>query len=203
MQENPYYARHEEMFFPSLKNPTISGKFLTEIAELLNMDPIDALFSIIIEEGGSCLMIEFTMYEEDIKCALNYPESVIGSDNFAIPAGMESNHPRHVCCFPYMIEKFVNKDKRVSLPEMISKMTWKTAKIFGIKDRGLIKEGNWADIVIFDAENIKSNMDYKKPEAKPSGISQVVVNGVIAYENEKATEIRPGKVLEPPSQSNF
>jgi len=200
MQENPYYARYEDMFFPSLKNPDISGKFLTEIADILHVDPIDALFFVIIDEGGSCLMIEFTMYEEDIKAALSYPESVIGSDNFAVPEGMHSNHPRHVCCFPYMIEKYVNKEKIVSLPEMISKMTGKTASIFGLKDRGLIKEGQWADIVIFDAENITSNMDYKKPDAKPTGISYVIVNGEIVYENGEATEKRPGKVLEPSGQ---
>lgn len=197
MEENPYYARYEDMFFPFLKNPEISGKSLIEIADTFHKDPIDALFSVIIDEGGSSLMIEFTMYEEDIKSALGYSESVIGSDNSAIPEGTRSNHPRHVCCFPYLIEKYVNKEKLLSLPEMISKMTGKTASIFGIKDRGLIKEGYWADIVIFDSENITSNMDYKKPDAKPTGISHVIVNGVIAYENGEATEKRPGKVLEP------
>jgi N-acyl-D-amino-acid deacylase len=197
MEEKPYYASYDEMFFPLLKNPETSGKFLTEIADILHRDPIDALFSLIIDEGGSSLMVEFTMYEEDIKSALRYPESVVGSDNFAIPRGMQSNHPRHVCCFPYMIEKYVRKEKLVSLPEMVSKMTGKTAKIFGIPDRGLIKEGYWADIVIFDPNKMRSNMDYKKPDAKPTGISKVIVNGVIAYEDGEATETRSGKVIEP------
>ncbi len=197
MEEKPYYASYDEMFFPLLKNPETSGKFLTEIADVLQKDPIDALFSIIIDEGGSSLMVEFTMYEEDIRSALRYPESVVGSDNFAIPRGMQSNHPRHVCCFPYMIEKYVRKEKLVSLPEMVSKMTGKTAKIFGIPDRGLIKEGYWADIVIFDYDKMRSNMDYKKPDAKPTGISKVIVNGVIAYEEGEATETRPGRVIEP------
>ena len=197
MEENPYYARHEEIFFPETKNPQMSGKFLTEIAEILQTDPIDALFTVIKEEGGSSTIIEFTMYEEDILAALTYPYSVIGSDNNTVPKGMKSNHPRHVCCFPYLIEKYVNKEKVLSLSQLVSKMTGKTAAIFGLSDRGLLKEGYWADIVVFDSKNIKSNMDYKKPDARPTGISTVIVNGGVAFKDGEATENRNGKVLKP------
>jgi len=197
MEENPYYARYDEIFFPQTKNPQTSGKFLTEIAKIHQTDPIDALFTVIKEEGGSSTIIEFTMYEEDILAALTYPDSVIGSDNTTVPRGMKSNHPRHVCCFPYLIEKYVNKDKVLSLSQMVSKMTGKTAAIFELSDRGLLKEGYWADIVIFDSKNMKSNMDYRKPDVRPTGISTVIVNGVVAFKDGEVTENRQGIVLEP------
>jgi len=96
-----------------------------------------------------------------------------------------------------LIEKYVNKEKVLSLSQLVSKMTGKTAAIFGLSDRGLLKEGYWADIVVFDSKNIKSNMDYKKPDARPTGISTVIVNGGVAFKDGEATENRNGKVLKP------
>jgi N-acyl-D-amino-acid deacylase len=195
MEKNPHYGRAKDLYFSVTNNPKTCGKNLAEISSELGVDHIEALFSLAKEEGVNLMFVEFTIYEEDILNALKYPESVIGSDSTCLPKGRKNVHPRWVSTFPYLIERFVNKEKIYTLSQMIAKMTSKTAAIYGLKNRGILKPGYAADLVIFDPDNIKSNMSYVEPNNEPTGIYATIVNGKIAYKEGIVTGTRSGVAL--------
>ena len=139
------------------------------------------------------------MKEEDIKTILKDPLVMIGSDGRAVsPYGKFTNtnpHPRYYGTYPRILGKYVREEKVIALPEAIRKMTYMPAIKIGLKDRGRITEGAFADIVIFNPQTVIDNASFKNPHCFPSGIKDVIVNGKLVVENEKQTSLLPGYFL--------
>ncbi len=173
--------------------PEIVGKNLGEISKLWNKDPFDALFDILSEDGTRADMIIFMMNEEDIERILSKPFTMIGTDG--LDTGEGNPHPRTYGTFPRVLRFYVREKKVITLEDAIRKMTSLPAQKLGLKDRGLLREGFWADIVIFDPKTIRDKATYDNPRATPEGIEYVIVNGVVSVEKGELTGEKGGKVL--------
>jgi N-acyl-D-aspartate/D-glutamate deacylase len=174
------------------KNKGLEGRTVQEIADSRHVDPPDALFDILLEEDADVLMVIFGQAEDDVTYILTHPVVMVGSD--AIPSAGKP-HPRFFGTFPRILGKYVREERRLSLPDAVRKMTSMPAQRLGLADRGMIKVGMWADIVIFDPATIGDAATYADPRQYPTGISYVLVNGQIAVRHGKTTGALGGKVL--------
>ena len=198
----------KQVVLASSANPEhkrFENKNIEQIAKEWNKDPADAAFDLIAESNGRAGALYFLMTESDIETAIKYPWVSFGSDASASPQLMDPNtvgngHPRGYGNFPRVIAEYVRSKKILTLPEAIRKMTSWPATRLRLASRGTIKEGNWADVVIFDYDKIQDNSTYEYPFRTPSGIDQVLVNGQIVIDNGKHTGARPGKVLYGPGR---
>jgi N-acyl-D-amino-acid deacylase len=181
------------------KNRWMEGENIEDISQTVNKDPVDCLFDILFEEKLNVDAIFTSMSEENLQSILKLPFTVIGSDSSARSySGVTSGgkpHPRGFGTFPRVLGKYVRELGVISLEQAINKMTGKTAEIFGIRERGVLKEGFYADITIFDPENIIDKSDYKEPYQKPVGIHYVFVNGKPVIINGKTTGLLTGRIL--------
>ena len=145
------------------------------------------------------------MTEPDIETAIKYPWISFGSDASASaklvdPTTAGMGHPRGYGNFPRVIARYVREKKILTLPEAIRKMTSWPATRMRLASRGLIKENCWADVVIFDYDNIQDNATYDFPFRTPSGIDFVLVNGQVVIEKGKHTGAKPGKIIYGPGR---
>jgi N-acyl-D-amino-acid deacylase len=178
------------------KNAWVMGKSVEEISLKLGKDPVDTIIDLLIEEEGNVGQIGFGMCEEDVVYIMKQPFVMIGSDGSAHPLDTKNvPHPRGFGTFPRVIAKYCRDQKLFSLETAIHKMTGMPAARMGLQDRGLIKAGMWADMVLFDFEKINDTPTYTKPAAACEGILQVYVNGVLAAENGAHTGAYAGKVI--------
>jgi len=180
----------------SSEKEEIEGKSLIEIAKTQNKDPYEILFDLLIEEEGNTGIIIFMMDESDVSAVISNKFSMIGSDSNAWnPSAGGMPHPRAYGTFPRVLAEYVRKKKLLSLEEAIRKMTSFPSTRFGIENRGLIKEGFFADLIIFDAKKIRDKATYVDPHQYPEGIYYVIVNGEVVVENRRHIGVLPGKVL--------
>jgi N-acyl-D-amino-acid deacylase len=158
--------------------------------------PYEALFDWLVEVNGRATMILFVMDEEDVKTVIASPLSSIISDAWSTaPAAGGKPHPRAYGTFPRVLSRYVRDEKVLSLPEAIRKMTAKPASKFRLVDRGLLREGFWADVVVFNADTVRDMATFSDPHQYPEGIDYVIVNGDIAVEKGKMSGVKSGKVL--------
>ena len=181
------------------KNKDLQGKTIAEIAEIRGVDPYDAILDLIIEEGGAINMCAFLMSEEVISTMLKSPYSLIASDSMAFAPygvlGKTKPHPRYYGTFPRALGKYVREDHVLTLQDAVRKITSLPAQKIGLRDRGLLKEGFYADIVIFDPERIIDKATFTDPHQYPEGIEYVIVNGEIVVEKGEHTGAQAGMVL--------
>jgi len=181
---------------PSEKNAWVKGKNMQEIADQLGKDPFDAAVDLIIEEDGDVRQLSFGMCEEDIEHIMKRPFVMIGSDGGTAPLDTDAvPHPRTYGTFPRVIAEYCRRRKLFSLETAVHKMTGMPAARLGLGDRGVIKVGMWADLVLFDFEKINDTPTFTKPNVACEGILQVYVNGVLTAENGVHTGAVAGKVL--------
>jgi len=174
------------------------GKSLEAILKIKghSCQPFEAFFDWLLNIKAEATMIFVCMCEEDVKQVISYPNSIIVSDSWVIaPNGGGKPHPRGYGTFPRVIRKYVLEEKILTLEEAVKKMTSLPAKKIGLKNRGILKEGYWADITIFDKNKIKDEATYNNPHQYPKGIHYVIVNGKLVVNNGKITKIKPGKIL--------
>lgn len=189
---NPEYAKY-------------IGKSVTEIAKEEGKSEPDAAWDIVLAGNGRVTAIYHMMSEQDIETALRFPWTSIGSDAGAaltLTAGDDIGlpHPRAYGNHPRVIARYVRDKHVLSLEEAVRKMTsWPAARM-RLANRGSIKEGNWADVVVFDYNTIQDRATYERPMELPAGISYVLVNGAITIENGAHTGARAGKVLYGPGR---
>lgn len=186
-------------------NAKFQGKTLSVIAKEMNKDPADAAFDLVMQGNGRVYAIYHMMSEQDIITALKFPWTSIGSDAGAAlqPGsvdGLGLAHPRSYGNHVRLIARYVRELKVLTLPEAIRKMTSWPATRMRLASRGLIKEGNWADAVVFDYDKIQDRATYERPLLTPAGIDFVLVNGQVVIEQGKHTGARPGKVLYGPGR---
>ena len=177
----------------------MEGKTITEIANATNRDEFTTVFETLINENGRVQITPNMMDEEDVDRILCHPESMIGSDSMSLATeGMlakTSTHPRAFGTHARVLSHYVRERKLISLEDGVKKLTSMPAKILGIKDRGILAEGNYADIVIFDKDLIKDTATYTNPKQYPEGIEVVLVNGKVALEDGKQIDVLNGKIL--------
>lgn len=173
-----------------------NGKSILELARERNGSPEEFTLEL-LKKSEPVRVISFQMSEEDIKNFLSYRYSFIGSDGSSYKKRSEEDrtHPRSFGTFPRILGRYVRELKILSLEEAVSKMTYLPAKKLKIKDRGIIKEGAYADITIFDPEKITDKATYDDPFQYPEGIEYVLLNGNIVVENGKYNNKRAGIVI--------
>ena len=181
---------------------TWQGKRLSEIAAAQNKDPLDALFDFIIADHGQTGAIFFMMQESDMQAALKSPLVSICTDSGARatdgPLAGSKSHPRGWGTYPRILGKYVRDEQLLSLELAIHKMTGLPAANVGLRNRGLIREGYFADITIFDPQTVIDRATFEEPNQYPVGINFVIVNGQMEVDNGQRTPALAGQVLRGP-----
>jgi len=181
------------------KHPEFMGKSIAEIAKIEDKDPSDAVFDLLMEEQASVDIVFFSMSEEDVRQVMKSPYMMVGTDGSAVsPKGILGRgkpHPRFYGTFPRILGSYVRDEKILTLQEAVRKMTSMSAQKIGLRDRGLLREGMVADIVIFDARKILDEATYTDPHRFPSGIHYIIVNGEIVVRKNRHTRALPGRAL--------
>ncbi len=179
----------------------LQGKRLSEIAKLWNKDPLDALFDFLIQDPNSNVAV-FGMSQPDVTLALQQPWVSIDNDSSgASPEGIlgqEHPHPRAYGTFPRILRKYVREEKVLSLEDAIRKFSALPAQRMRFTDRGVLKAGMWADVVIFDPASVRDLATFEAPNQLSQGMDYVLVNGVPVIEQGRMTGALPGKVLRGP-----
>lgn len=189
------------------ENAKYTGKTLVQIATEMGKDPADAAFDLVAQGKGRVMAIYFMMSEPDIETALRFPWTSIGSDAGAVagPGGGDDlglPHPRAFGNAVRVIAKYVKERGTLTLPEAVRKMTSWPATRMRLANRGTIKEGNWADVTIFDLGTLKDQSTYDHPTEYPTGIDWVLVNGVVTIDHGRHTGARAGQVLYGPGRTS-
>ena len=196
----------EAVMISVVKTPELlplQGKRLSEIAAQWKVDPIDALCDILIKDSANTSAAVFAMDEADVALALKQPWVSVDNDSQGTspdgPMGREHPHPRAYGTFPRILRKYVREDHLLTLPDAIRKFTALPAQRLRLVDRGVLKKGMWADLVIFDPNTIRDRSTYDAPNQLAEGMDYVLVNGVPVLDNAKMTGALPGKVLRGPA----
>jgi len=174
--------------------PGAVGKTIAQYAEEKGMEPLDALLHIVHHSKGDAGAAYFMMGEEDIERIMKHPSTMIGTDGGIIDPEY-NNHPRAMGTFPRVLGRYVREKKVLSLEDAIRKMTSLTAQRAGLKNKGLIKIGFDADLVVFDPETITDRATFIKPALKNDGLHYVLVNGQITVRNNNYTGTTAGRVV--------
>ncbi|MGB5988061.1 MAG: D-aminoacylase [Desulfobacterales bacterium] len=186
--------------FRSDRYRALEGLDLTSIAAALEVEPIDALFRLFQAEQGGLAMIVFAMCEEDLERILRHPATLIGSDGAALAAGQTSagraDHPRNYGTFPRILGRYVRERNTLSLETAVAKMSGLPARKLGLLDRGLIRSGQAADLVIFDPHTVADGATFQNPHRYPAGIPYVLVNGELVIDRGRHTGSLPGILLQ-------
>ena len=186
-------------------NAKYEGKSLAVIAKEANKEPADAAFDLVAQGGGRVTAIYHMMSEQDVVTALKFSWTSIGSDSgAALKLGQQDAiglpHPRAYGNFPRLIARYVRDQHVLTLEQAIKKMTSWPATRYRLAGRGLIKEGCWADVVIFDYDKIQDRSTYEQPLLTPTGIDSVLVNGQLVIDHGNHTGARPGRILYGPGR---
>jgi dihydroorotase/N-acyl-D-amino-acid deacylase len=180
----------------------LQGKTLAEVANLWKKDPIDALMDILIADRAFTSVAVFGMSEPDVALALEQPWVSIDNDSQGTAPdgllGREHPHPRAYGTFPRILRKYVREEHRLRLEDAIRKFAALPAAKLGLADRGVLKAGAWADVVVFDPETVHDVATFESPNQLSVGMDYVLVNGVPVIDGGKATNALPGKVLRGP-----
>ena len=192
----------QDVMISVVQNPALKqfqGKRLTEVAKELNKDPMDTLFDLLIEDKAFTDCAVFGMSEPDVALALQQPWVSVDNDSSGTsPEGIlgeEHPHPRAYGTFPRILRKYVREEKKLTLEEAIRKFSSLPAQRMRLTDRGVLKQGVWADVVVFDPETVRDVATFDDPNRLSEGMDYVLINGVSVIENGKMTGVLPGKVL--------
>ena len=178
--------------FTQPQNARYDGRLLTDIAEMRGQVPEDALFDLLIEENLGISTVSLGTNPHTLPAFVSHPCGMIASD--AILFG-EYPNPRSYGCFPIVLAEFVRAEKHLRLPEAIRKMTSFPAQRLGLPDRGLLRDGFKADIVVFNPDTVKTHATKADPKQYPVGIEYVIVNGQVVIDRCENTGVLPGRGL--------
>ena len=201
--ENLYYAAGPDgLLLLEFKNPALkplTGKTLAQIARLRNQSPEETAMDLVIEDGTRVGTAYFLMSEDNIARQVALPWVSFGSDAAApAPEGvflLSSDHPRAYGNFARVLAKYVREDKVITVQEAVRKLTSFPAETLSLKDRGRLRDGYFADVVIFDPATIQDHSTYEKPQQLATGVQDVWVNGVLALKDGAATRQWSGRAL--------
>lgn len=196
------HAGAEGTLLVGFKNPKLkplTGKTLAQVAAERSVSPQDAAIDLVIEDGSRVQVVYFLMDEANVARQTALPWMSFGSDAEAqAPEGpflLSSTHPRAYGNFSRLLAKYVREEKRLTLSEAVRKLSALPAHNLGLRDRGMLKVGNYADVVVFDPATVQDHATFEKPQQFSTGVSDVVVNGQLALANGEPTSARPGQVV--------
>jgi N-acyl-D-amino-acid deacylase len=185
--------------FKSDKLKPLTGKSLAEVAKMRGKDPITTIMDLIAEDESRIGTVYFLMSEENVKKELKKPWISFGSDEASqAPEGvfLKSNpHPRAYGNFARVIGKYVRDEKVISMAEAVRRLSGLPATNLGLDHRGFIKEGMFADIVVFDPATVSDRATFEKPHQYAVGVKHVLVNGVRVLKDGEHTGAKPGRAL--------
>lgn len=173
--------------------PQLEGQRLNAIAAAKKMSPEDAAIELLAR--GSAGIVSFNMSEEDIVRFMQQPWTMTCSDGEVPVWGEGAPHPRSYGTFPRKIRRYVVERPVLTLEQAVHAMTGLPAQVFGLRERGVVRAGAWADVVVFDLAALRDTASYEHPHAYAEGVVHVFVNGVAALENGAPTAARAGRVL--------
>jgi N-acyl-D-aspartate/D-glutamate deacylase len=184
---------------------SLQGKRLEEIATAQSKDPLDALFDLILADHGQTGAIYFMMSENDLLAAMKSPFVSFCTDSGARatdgPLSGAKSHPRGWGSYPRILGRYVREQRVLPLETAVAKMTGMPAKRVGLKDRGLLREGMFADVAIFNPQTVIDRATFEAPNQYPEGVSYVIVNGQLSVDQGKRTAALAGKPLHGPGFS--
>ncbi|MDH4056424.1 MAG: D-aminoacylase [Gammaproteobacteria bacterium] len=205
--ENLYLAAGsaDRVLLNSFKNPDLkhlTGKTLAEVAAMRGTSPVTTMMDLVVEDGSRVGAIYFLMSEENVKKKIAQPWMAFGSDAESMtPEGvflLSNPHPRAYGTFARLLGKYVRDEKVISLSEAIRRLTSFPAGNLKIQDRGALKAGYFADVVIFDPATIQDHATFAEPHQNATGVQHVVVNGEVVLADGEMTGARPGRFLKGP-----
>ena len=196
--ERPRWGRT----FVSSFRDEVDGLSILDLGEARGTTPEEGLLDLLIEQEGEGFQISFGNAEPNLIQALAQPFSHIGSDGSALAAGMRTPmgkpHPRSFGTYPRVLAKYVREEKLLTLEQAIRKMSSAPANRLGLSDRGVLRPGMRADMVLFDPDTVQDEATFEEPERYPTGIPWVFVNGVAIIAEGEPTGELPGRVLRGP-----
>jgi N-acyl-D-amino-acid deacylase len=185
--------------FKNDKLKPLTGKTLAEVAKMRGESPEDAAIDLVIEDGSRVGVAYFLMSEDNVRKETTLPWMSFGSDEEGpAPEGVflkHNAHPRAYGNFARLLAKYVREDKAVTLPDAIHRLSGLPAANLSLKDRGLLKTGYFADVVVFDPQTIQDHATYEKPHQLSTGVDDVLVNGQFAFADGKATGAPIGRFV--------
>lgn len=181
------------------ENKRLIGMNIAQAAAEINADPFEFACDLIVGEGRDVSHIGFGMDEETTESVLKHPLAMLGSDGSSLapygPLGEGKPHPRNYGTFPRFLGFYIRERKILPLPQAIKKITSMPAEKLGLGHRGSLKEGNYADVVVFDPDRIADTATFIDPHRYPVGIDYVIVNGTVVVYHGEHTGKTPGMVL--------
>lgn len=188
-------------FFKNKEWKDVEGRSISEITKIKGKtDDFETFFEILLNENADVNITIESMGEEDIRRIMTSRYQMIGTDATASPhlPDFKIFHPRTFGTYPRLLGKYVREEKLLTMEDAIRRMTSFPAHRLGLRDRGLIREGTWADLVVFNPSTVRDNTDFMQPHQFPEGIIHVIINGTFVVENERQLRKYPGKVLRRP-----
>jgi N-acyl-D-amino-acid deacylase len=181
---------------------SLQGKRISQIAEEQKKDPLDAIFDLILADHGQTGAIYFMMSESDLRAAMRAPFVSFCTDSGARatdgPLAGAKSHPRGWGTYPRILGRYVREERLLTLEQAIQKMTGMPATRVGLRDRGFLREGMYADITIFDPQHVIDRATFEMPNQYPTGIEYVIVNGQVSVDKGQRTSARAGRPLRGP-----
>lgn len=195
----------DKILLVGFKNPALKqylGKTLAEVAKLRGTSPEDTVMDLVVEDGSRVQAIYFVMSEENIRKEVVLPWVAFSSDAASqAPEGVflkSSIHPRAYGSFARLLGYYVRDEKLISLEEAVHRLTLFPAQNLKLKERGALKPGYFADVVVFDAQKIQDHATYQNPQVYSTGVTHVFVNGVQVIRDGEHTGATPGRVVRGP-----
>ena len=179
--------------------PALEGKTIAELSEEAGKAPPDLVLDVLADSSANVSMIQFKMSEDNLRMQLEHDLMMIGSDGSSLskvgPLSAGKPHPRNYGTFPRVLAKYVREEGVLSLEEGVRRMTGLPAHKLGLGDRGLLREGYWADMVLFDPEAIRDRATFADPHQYPEGIRHVIVNGQVTVALGEHRGTLAGRIL--------
>ena len=176
-------------------NPAYEGQSLAQVSKALGTPPEETAMALLLK--GDASLVSFNMAESDIELIMRQPFTMTCTDGDLVPFGQGKPHPRGNAAFARKIRLYVNERATVDLPFAIRSMTSLPAGVYGLKDRGTLRPGAWADVLIFDPAKVRDAATYLEPHQMSEGMEYVLVNGVIEKDADQFTGKLGGRVVTP------
>ena len=188
----------EKVMIPNSANPAHVGRTVAEMAVEAGKTPHEWVFDAILETKGNISTIMYSVSEENLKIQMQHPNMMFGTDGIGLPfdgpMAIGAPHPRNFGTYPRILGKYVRDEQVLSLEEAIWKSTGFPAQKLRLRERGLVRKGYKADLMIFNPNTIIDTADYIKPYQRPVGIEMVFINGVVVMDHGVHTKAHPGVI---------
>jgi N-acyl-D-amino-acid deacylase len=176
-------------------NRSLEGRTLAAVAKAMNRTPDEAVLDLLVK--GDAGLVSFNMSDEDIDRIMRQPFTMTCTDGDLIAFGNGKPHPRGNGAFARKLHVYVEERKVIDLPFAVRSMTSLPASVLGMKDRGVLRAGAWADVLVFDPARVRDTATYEEPHQLAEGMQYVLVNGVVVKDGDAWTAKLPGKIVVP------